>query len=157
MSRRHLGEHAVRFILVGIFNTVFGFGLYWVFLLGLSGLRFGYLLSLLLSWSISITVAFVLYRRFVFFVRGNAVLDFIRFISVYIVGFIVNSAGLALMVEVVGISPLLAQLMMLTVTTLGTYAGHRWFSFRRPQDVRDLTRPDDDSVPELSTESTEPR
>jgi putative flippase GtrA len=125
-------DQRVRFLAVGATNTVVGYLVFsaftlWVF----ADVHLGYLLSLALSYVIGITLAFVLYRRFVFPVHGHLLRDFARFVSVYLVAIGINAAALPLLVEVAQVPPLLAQLMILVVTTLLSFFGHKKFSFRR--------------------------
>lgn len=129
--RALLRDQRFRFLLVGGVNTVFGFGLYWLLLLALGERPFAYLISLAVSWAISITVAFLLYRTFVFVVRGNVLIDYLRFVSVYAVSILLNAVGLAALVELLMVHPLIAQAVMIVITTVLSYVGHRWFSFRR--------------------------
>jgi len=124
--RALLAREQVRFLLVGGVNTVVGYGFFALFLL-----FFGYLASLYLSYAVGVSVAFVLHRRFTFLVSGNVVVDFVRFVGVYVISLAVNTAVLPLMVEVAGLHPLAAQAVALVVTTLISYVGHKWFSFRR--------------------------
>lgn len=136
---RLLADQKVRFLLVGGFNTVLGYLTFsaltlWVF----HDVRLGYLLSLFFSYAIGISVAFVLYRRFVFVVHGHVLRDLVRFVSVYAVSIGVNAAVLPLLVEVVDVPPLLAQAVVVLITTLLSFVGHRSFSFRRDEDVRDV-------------------
>lgn len=128
-----MGDQRVRFLLVGGTNTAVGYLVYsaltlWVF----PGLRFGYLISLAISYAVAIVLAFVLYRRFVFKVTGNVVQDFLRFVTVYLLAIGVNAVLLPFFVEVLHVHPLLAQLIVLVITTLMSFVGHRTFSFRRP-------------------------
>jgi putative flippase GtrA len=137
--RRLLADQKVRFVLVGGFNTVLGYLTFsaltlWVF----HDVRFGYLLSLFCSYAVGISVAFVLYRRFVFVVHGHVLRDLARFVSVYAVSIGINAAVLPVMVEVVGVPPVLAQAVVVLITTLLSFVGHRSFSFRRDEDVRDV-------------------
>jgi len=125
-------DQRVRFLAVGATNTVVGYLVFsaftlWVF----ADVHLGYLLSLALSYVVGITLAFVLYRRFVFPVHGHLLRDFARFVSVYLVAIGINAAALPLLVEVAQVPPLLAQLMILVVTTLLSFFGHKKFSFRR--------------------------
>lgn len=129
---RLAGDQRVRFLAVGGVNTLLGYGIYailaqWVF----ERVPFGYLLALVVSYAIAITVAFVLYRRFVFVVKGNVLVDFMRFVGVYAVSILANAAALPVLVEVLRLHPLLAQAIVLIVTTLISFVGHKHFSFRR--------------------------
>jgi putative flippase GtrA len=124
--RALLDREEVRFLIVGVVNTIVGYGLFAVFLL-----FFPYLVSLYLSYAVAVSLAFVLHRRFTFRVRGNVLVDFVRFVGVYVVSLAVNSVVLPVLVELVGLHPLVAQGVALVITTLISYVGHKWFSFRR--------------------------
>jgi putative flippase GtrA len=125
-------DQRVRFLAVGVTNTVVGYLVFLAFTLWVfADVHLGYLLSLALSYVVGITLAFVLYRRFVFPVHGHLLRDFARFVSVYLVAIGINAAALPLLVEVARVPPLLAQLMILVVTTLLSFFGHKKFSFRR--------------------------
>lgn len=133
MLLRLVRDQRVSFLIVGGINTLLGFGLYsaftlWVF----HDVYLGYTLSLVVSYAIAITVAFVLYRRFVFRVTGHVIRDFVRFVAVYAVSIGINLVALPVLVEFVGISPILAQAIILVITTIVSFVGHRSFSFRRP-------------------------
>ena len=63
-AARLLANQKVRFLIVGGFNAVFGYGLFALFYrFVFSDVRFGYLISLVASYAAAITVAFLLYRR----------------------------------------------------------------------------------------------
>lgn len=129
---RVLSDQRVRFLALGGFNTVLGFSIFgvldaWVF----QDLRFGYLLSLASAYTVVIVVAFALYRRYVFVVTGNVLEDFARFVTVYAAAVTVNTALLPVLVEIVGMPPLPAQAVILTITTLMSFFGHKTFSFQR--------------------------
>ncbi|MFC5678210.1 GtrA family protein [Aeromicrobium endophyticum] len=129
-------DQRVRFLAVGGFNTVLGYVTFsaltlWVF----HEVRFGYLLSLVGSYAIGISVAFVLYRRLVFKVQGQVMRDFVRFVTVYAVSIGINAVVLPVLVEVAGVPPLAAQAVVVLITTLLSFVGHRSFSFRRDEDV----------------------
>ena len=132
LSRLMASEKA-RFLVVGGINTVVAYGLFVLFQLTV-GDTIGYFGSLYLSYALAILLAFVLHRRFTFQVRGQRmiVLDFLRFISVYAVTIVINTVALPLLVEVVGLHPVLAQALCVLVAMAISFAGHKWFSFRRP-------------------------
>lgn len=123
---------SVRFVLVGGINTLVGYGLFTLLQLTI-GPTIGYLGSLYLSYVMSTGLAFVLHRRFTFRVSGtgNVVVDFVRFVGVYGVSLLVNTIALPLLVEAVGMNPLVAQAIIVLVMTISTYLGHKLFSFRR--------------------------
>lgn len=125
-------DQRVRFVGVGVVNTLIGYALYATLTLSVfRHVSTGYLYSLISSYAIVICVAFLLYRRFVFIVRGNLVRDFVRFVSVYALSIALNTVLLPIAVELVLLHPLVAQLAVLAITTTVSYVGHRRFSFRR--------------------------
>ena len=124
----------MRFVLVGGFNTLLGYGLFVVLQLGFGkNVHWGYLLSLYLSWAIASIVAFVLHRRFTFRIsgRGHLVRDFLRFEAVNAVSLAANTILLPLLVELGHLVPIFAQALIVVVTTIVSYVGHKFFSFRR--------------------------
>jgi putative flippase GtrA len=133
---RLLADERVRFLIVGGINTVVGYAIFAVLQLTVGhriGGAAGYLLSLYGSYVLAIGLAFVLHRRFTFKVvsSGSKVLEFLRFSSVYVVSLAINTALLPALVELAGIPPLVAQALSVIVTTLVSYFGHRFFSFRK--------------------------
>ncbi|WP_228545788.1 GtrA family protein [Microcella flavibacter] len=127
---RLVRDHRVAFLIVGVANTAIGF-LWFTLFLYTAGQVWGYMTALVLSHIAAVLCAFVLYRRFVFRVRGNTLRDLARFESVYLVALGVNAVLLPVLVEFGGIHPLIAQALIVFITTLISYFGHRHFSFRR--------------------------
>jgi putative flippase GtrA len=131
-ARRLYDDQRVRFLLVGGFNTFFGYavfaGLYLLF-----GAHIGYLACLYMQYALCVPLAFFLHRRITFRVRGHdhLALDFMRFCGVYVIALVFNTVALPVLVESLRMSPLLAQAMVVTVSTIATYFGHKLFSFRR--------------------------
>jgi putative flippase GtrA len=124
----------VRFVLVGLWNTGFGFLVFGGFLSAFGeGL---YWLALVFSHIISSSLAFVLYRRWVFRVTGFAVTDFVRFHIVYLSSFALNAVLLVLFVTVGGVPPLLAQAICQVLVLLVNFLGHKYFSFARRDALR---------------------
>jgi putative flippase GtrA len=152
MLQKLITDQRVRFLLVGGFNTAFGYGLFVLFELTFGG-HTNYLLSLYLSYGIAIVIAFVLHRRFTYQVlgRGKLFLDFIRFTSVYLVSLIVNTIALPLLVELGGLPPILAQVIVVGCTTVISYFGHKFFSFRR-RSARPAAPADQDEVVDTGSE-----
>ena len=138
--RALLADRRVRFLLVGGVNTVVAFALFALFeatagrALDAAGHPVaGSLVPLLGSYALAILLAFALYRRFVFRVRGHVLRDLARFVSVYLVSITLNAVLLPVLVAV-GVPRLGAQALLVLVITVISYVGHRWFSFRRPGD-----------------------
>jgi putative flippase GtrA len=140
LIRRLLGDERVRFLLVGGFNTLFGYLLFIIFELSLGDLVGGWvgdLVSLFASYAIATVVAFVLHRHFTYRVTGsgNVLVDYLRFVSVYLVSLAINAVVLPLLVEFAHLEAILAQGLIVVITTLVSYFGHKFFSFRRKPSV----------------------
>jgi len=131
-ARSLVADERVRFLVIGGVNTLLGYGLFAAFQLA-AGHVIGYLGSLYASYVVAIVIAFALHRRFTFRVAGtgNIALDLLRYAGVSVVALAVNTAALPVLVELAGLHPLAAQAIMVVVTALISYVGHKFFSFRR--------------------------
>lgn len=125
-----LHDERVRYLLVGGYNTAVGYGVFAALYL-LFGDRIPYVVIAAVSNVVGVLNAFVAYRLLVFNVRGNVVRDLVRFSSVYVAAFLLNLAFLPVAVEVLGLRPLIAQGVVLFLTVVVSYVGHKHFSFRR--------------------------
>ncbi|QEO10696.1 GtrA family protein [Protaetiibacter larvae] len=136
---RLIHDQRIAFLAVGGINTLVGFGWFVLFELTIGRALgdFGYLATLACAHIASVLCAFVLYRRFVFRVRGHVVRDLLRFELVYLVSLGINFALLPLLVEFANLPPIAAQALIVTVTTLVSWFGHRGFSFRRSAHEKD--------------------
>ena len=128
ISRFFSGQRG-RFLFVGGINTFVGYGLFVFFVTTLGPDR--YVQGLVFTHLIATSIAFVLYRRVVFFVRGRILLDYFRFQLVYAGGFLINISLLILFVDTAGIPALVSQAIALLLVVVFTYVAHRYFSFRR--------------------------
>lgn len=128
---RLIKDRRVAFVLVGAVNTVVGFSLFVAFHALFGNER--YLLTLLCSHVLSVISAFVLYRYFVFRVRGHLLRDAWRFETVYLVGLGLNAALLAIGVSWLHLNAVLVQAFVLFFTAIASYVGHGRFSFHRKE------------------------
>jgi len=137
---RIVKDQRVAFLIVGGFNTLLG--TFWFVFFELL-LRdhlgaYGYMASLVCAHVAAVLCAFVLYRKFVFRVTGHVWLDLARFEVVNLAALGVNVVALPFVVELLGLAPIPAQLLITCVTALISYFGHKGFSFRRKKPVADL-------------------
>lgn len=123
-------DRRLAFLIVGGANTVIGFALFALFEVTI-GQLWGYMATLAFAHVTSVICAFFLYRHLVFRVRGHFWLDLARFESVYLVAIAVNAVLLPVLVEFAGFAPIVAQGLIVFVTTMISYLGHSRFSFRR--------------------------
>jgi putative flippase GtrA len=124
-------ERGLRYVLVGLWNTIFGYGVFALLQLTL-GDNINYIFLLAIAQVVGTLNAFVGYRLLVFRVHGDVLRDLARFSTVYLGAFAVNLAALPLLVEVVGVPVLIAQAAVVGATVIASFFVHRGFSFRRP-------------------------
>lgn len=124
----------LRYLIVGGWNTLFGYGCF-VVLQALLGHRVNYLFVLALSYVISITNSYLGYKFIVFRTKGNYLREYLRTYLVYSVTFLVNAAVLAALVEWVHLSPIIGQAIATTVTVVMGYVAHHNFTFASPEDI----------------------
>lgn len=129
MLKSLLGNEKVRFLMVGGVNTVVGYLLFVLFY-WLLGTDF-YLAAYVASYAVALFSGYAFQRLLVFRVKGQILLDFLRYTTVQLGAFTANILLLPLFVEIFKLDPLLAQAIILFITVVGSYFAHRYFSFRR--------------------------
>lgn len=127
----------VRYLLVAGTTSLFYLGLV---ALGL-WLGLYYLLAIVIAQVITIACAFPFYRSFVFESQGRVLSDFLRFLSVWVSGAIAGLVVTPFLVEVLHWHPFVSQVVAIVVVSVGSFAGHRWFSFRK-RSVVDASAPE---------------
>lgn len=128
--QRLVRDQRVLFLLVGGVNTAFSTALFAGLVL-LLGPQVPSVFSLGTAWMISLVLVFFVYRRLVFRVTGNGWRDFLRFTSVNVGSLLLNMAALALLADVLGLSPIPTQIAITVLVVVFNYVGHKYFSFRR--------------------------
>ena len=117
-----------RFVLVGIWNTFFGYGLF--FLLDtffnnyLSKERIVYMLAISLAQFFAIINAFIFHKFITFKTQTKGmdlVKEFIKFFSSYLFIFILNLVLLPLFVEIFGLVPKLAALFLIPISMVVSF------------------------------------
>lgn len=127
-----------RYLLVGTFNTAFGYSCFAVLTAILAHvIPYSYLPASMISSPINITVAFLGYKRFVFQTRGNYLKEWVRYLAVCTSGILVGIAILPIVVELLhhalGLrdsAPYAGGALMLIFGTVYNFFGHKTFSFR---------------------------
>lgn len=127
-------QEQISYLITGGWNTLFGYlsfaGLYFIF-----KHRLHYIPLLVISYIISITNAYLCYKFFVFKTKGNFWLEYLRFYVVYGASFLINMVLLPLFIEVLKTNLLVAQAIITIFTVIISYAGHKYFSFRKSRKV----------------------
>src|SRR5437773_2180035 len=134
-------EQALRYLVVGLWNTAFGYASYAAFTLLLADtIPHSYLVAFLFSSLLNLTVAFFGYKWFVFKTTGNYLKEWLRCIAVYSGSILVSLATLPALVFLIRLqgydraAPYLAGAIVTGVTVIISFFGHKHISFgRRPE------------------------
>jgi len=144
LRRRLPAGEVVRFLLVGVFNTVFTLALYSLFVI-LYGHLFPHRgkpliadIAQISTKPVAITVAFLCYKHFVFRTQGNYLKEWLRCFAVY---------GISTPAELIilpfathfflyfahthGSAPFLAGVVNSAIIAMYSYFAHKKFSFKR--------------------------
>jgi len=117
----------LRFLLVGLVNTVVGLGTIYAckWFLG-----FGDVLSNIIGYAFGLTVSFTLNSRWTFHFRGNQFWAMLKFAAVFCIAYLTNLSTVILLIEKFQLNSYLAQALGLPPYTLLFYLGSRLFAFR---------------------------
>lgn len=119
-----------RFLVVGVWNFLFGYfcfaGFYW----WLNGRLPDWLIVCIAS-VVGITNAFIFHRWVTYRSRGNVFAEYAKFYIVYGVQTLLNLALFALFVTRWGLNAYFCQLVIALALTFVSYWGHKSFSFRQ--------------------------
>jgi putative flippase GtrA len=135
---RVVRDQRVAFLIVGAINTVVGYLCFAGFLAILGQQH--YLAALACAYVVAVLFAFVLYRYVVFRVRGHLLADLWRFVTVYLSALAVNFVLLPVLVEIAHLRVLVAQALIVFVTSVMSWVCHKNYSFRRTSSSGDLHR-----------------
>ncbi len=130
-----------RYLLVGAWNTLFGYGTYALFTALLAPvIPHSYMVALVLSSLLNITVSFLGYKWFVFKTKGNYLREWMRCVAVYSSGIALGVCLLPVIVYILrhgtrfqAEAPYLAGALLTGFGVLYNFLGHKNFSFRRPE------------------------
>ena len=125
------GEHRVRYLIVGGFNTLFGFALFAALDLTIAP-HVGHYVVLTVATVIAVAVSHATQRRWAWLSSAPYLTELGRFSSVYLVMFLVNLAVLYIAHSVLGAPVIPSQAAIATLLVVGTYLVHRAWTFAEP-------------------------
>jgi putative flippase GtrA len=125
LEKHSLLDQFPKFACVGLLNTIVGYGAFFI----LSD-YFYYLLALVLSHIIGVIHSYLWNKFWVFKSKQFSILEFAKFNFVYLFVLLANLVTLYISVSILTINAKIAQLAILPIITLITYAGQKYFSFR---------------------------
>lgn len=124
--KKQLEKKVIRFLIVGVANTIVGYG---VFALGIY-LNLYYYLAYILSYIIGVANSYVLNKKFTFKSTSKSLKEPIRFVIVYLISFAVGSIFLYLSIDILNVNEYVAGFINLIFITSISWIGHNKFSFR---------------------------
>ena len=151
---KRLDDERIRYLVVGVWNTAFGYVLFvsllWLLSPPLRSLassplpfvalvgRNYYLVISWIGWVAAVPQSTLTMKYFVFRSRGNALTQIGRAYFVYLPAQILGSVVLWLTVQILLLSPPVGALVTIVVTTVISYIGHKYFTFRTPLEVGEV-------------------
>jgi len=119
-----------RFLIAGGLNTIVGLSIYPLFYIFLEPLGLGYIQVLLFSQMFCITFSFFTNKYFVFKTKGNVKEEYLRFFAFYGFYLLLNLLCLPFLVEVIQITPILAQTLFSFAIIVSSYFWHNLVTFK---------------------------
>jgi putative flippase GtrA len=134
-------EEKVRFLIVGAWNTAFSMAVLWVLerlipygpgsvLAGAVGVIAAKQTVLVLAWVIAVTQNLFSFKLLVFRTKGHWLREYARMYVTYAGTFVVESVMIQVISGSLGWSLVWSKLPTLVVTTVLSYLGHKYFTFR---------------------------
>ena len=129
-----------RYLLVGTWNTLFGYGSFVFFTAVLSPIiPHSYIPASIISSLLNISVSFFGYKWFVFKTKGNYLREWIRCVAVYSGGILFSVLALPILVVLIRHNtrfitqaPYIAGAILTAFMVVYSFVGHKNFSFRTP-------------------------
>ena len=124
-----LKNQKLRYLIAGVWNTLFGY-LCGVIIYYKFGDQLGVVIVAILANILAISMSFFSYKIFVFKTRGNWMIEYIRAYCVYGLSAGVGIVILFIFVTCLGIKFWLAQGLVIFLTVVVSFIGHKKFTFR---------------------------
>lgn len=119
----------IMYLIVGMWNTAFGYGLFaWLYYMLEKLLHYN--LIQFVCYVISTISAYLLYRYFVFKVKGDLIKGYLRFAVVYIYAYLGNMLILFLLKRFTSIDIYIGQAISVFVIVSVSYFSHKKYTFR---------------------------
>ena len=127
----------IRFLIVGAWNTLFGYGVFYLLDYAFEGLfeaRYAaYMSAICIAQVIAVINAFIFHKYYTFRSKVKSIKivgEFLKFSLTYAAVFCLNIILMPVFVEIFHVQPRLSGLVILFINTLVSYVGHSRFSFK---------------------------
>lgn len=120
-------QQFIRFLLVGLFNTVFGFAVIYtcMYLLGL-----GPVVSNVIGYLCGLVTSYLLNKFFTFKSASRSKAELARFMGVFLLAYFANMLVLLLCISVAGIHEAIAQVVAGAFYVATSYLLNKFYVFR---------------------------
>jgi putative flippase GtrA len=140
-SVRHVARRReqILFVVVGAWNTVFGYAA-WAILQATLGRVLPYLLIVVLAWPVAVLNAYFMHRTFVFRSHAPVRRELPRFSVVYLGTLAANLIVLPIAIAVLPLGIYLIQALFMGAVVVLSYVTHKYYSFAShgPGDLGEL-------------------
>jgi putative flippase GtrA len=127
----------IKFVLVGIWNTIFGYGIFCLFdtffAWLISSRSAVYMCAMVLAQIMGVINAYIFHKYITFKseAKGKAIIaEIFRFSTTYVVTFCMSLILLPTLVEIGHIRPKIAAAIIILICSVISYFGHSIFSFK---------------------------
>lgn len=120
----------IRFLMVGVLNTIVGLSVYPILYLLMFPVGFGYIEILMVAQFLCITFSFISNKYFVFKTQGNFKKEYLKFFAFHGVYFLINLIALPVLVEVFEVNPIVAQTSYSLLIIVTSYFWHNAITFK---------------------------
>lgn len=126
LKNENIGQ-IIRFGFVGVLNTIVGYGTYYI------GIKCGlhYILASTISQIIGTAHSYIWNKKFTFKSEKKSFSELVRFVSVYVVQYVVNVSITGLFINFAGLSAELAGFISMVICTAISFLGHKFWSFKK--------------------------
>jgi putative flippase GtrA len=131
-SKKYLAVQTIKFGLVGLLNTLIGYGVFFIFLSWVP-----YIYALFVANIIGASNSFFWNKYWTFKSKNKYHAEILRFVLVYTFTFIINAMLLSLAISKYHINAKIAQAFILILVTLISFFGHKYWSFRKDNELAD--------------------
>jgi len=125
-TNKQFSNRFIRFLIVGVLNTIVGYG---TFAIGIY-CNLYYYTAYILSYIIGVINSYILNKKFTFKSNDKSLKEPLRFLTVYLFSFIIGSIAIYILIDLMGTNAYIAGLINLIFTTLISWFGHNKFSFK---------------------------
>lgn len=131
MIKKLFHDKRIRFLFVGGLNTAVGYGFYALFIF------FGWnaYLATTLSTVLGIINSYFWNKYFTFKKPKKSLTEVMRFVLVYAVSYAANLGLVYLFIDLWGMNSYVSGVVCLFITTIISYFGHNFFSFKDHKSV----------------------